>query len=188
MFAGINRGGALRSCQANLQKKAQPMFSPKDFLASVAHETNVILHLAKKIDPGQLDYRLGEGIRTSLELLQYLTHCGSTPLVCLVEGDWAIASQRGEKTKSVTLENFEAAMKAQLQEMEAAIGGMSEQDFAREVALPWGVQQPLGAALVDTSLKFLASYRFQLFLHAKAAGKPDLSTMNAWLGMDRPQG
>lgn len=162
------------------------MFNTQDFVASITRETEIIIHLASKLDSSQLDYRLGEGIRTTMELLRYLTHCGSTPLVCLAENNWGIAKERGEKTQDVTFENFEAAMRAQQQEMESAIAGLSEADFQRDVQLPWGASQSLGSAIVDTSLKFLAAYRFQLFLHAKAAGRPELGTMNAWIGADMP--
>ena len=43
---------------------------------------------------------------------------------------------------------------------------------------------PLGAAILNGPAKWLAAYKMQLFLYAKASGAPELKTSNLWRGAD----
>lgn len=162
------------------------MYQTPDFLSTIERETQVSIHLASKLDPAQLDFRLGEKLRSTEELLRYLTVCAIVPVACCIDDDWSAARDRVAAAETVTLENFAESMEAQRREVAERVSALSSDDFARSTRLPWGDTQPLGAALVDTAVRFFSAYRFQLFLHAKAAGRTELSTMNAWLGMDPP--
>jgi hypothetical protein len=42
----------------------------------------------------------------------------------------------------------------------------------------------LGAAIMNSSVKFLAAYRMQLFLYIKQLGRQELSTVQNWGGRD----
>lgn len=162
------------------------MFTPEDFLDTIALETRICKHLNDKLTGDQLTYRPAEGMRSTLELLHYLTYCAILPAHAIVEDDWAAARERATAAKSVTAATFAEHMDRQLDEVRSLVSGLSEQDLGREVTLPWGVTAPLGRALVDTALRFLTAYRMQLFVYAKASGDGNLATSNCWLGVDPP--
>jgi hypothetical protein len=52
------------------------IITKSELLASLQKEVRILLHLASKIDRSQLDYRPTPKQRSTLELLQYLSHMG----------------------------------------------------------------------------------------------------------------
>ena len=48
----------------------------------------------------------------------------------------------------------------------------------------FGAKDSRGSWLVWMVLCHYAAYRMQLFLYLKACGRPELSTMDLWAGMD----
>lgn len=162
------------------------MFSTDDFLATVELETRICKHLNDKLKGDQLTYRPAEGMRSTLELLQYLTYCGIAPARALVDGDWSGVAERATRAKGITAASFGDHMDAQLAELRLLIGDLTPAQLDAPASLPWGEQSRLGKALVDTSLRFLTAYRMQLFLYAKASGSSELSTINCWAGADAP--
>lgn len=167
--------------------KGSTMFGREDFLHAIAEETRICKHLHSKLQADKVDYKPCEGTRNTLELMQYLTCCGSVPAEALIENDWSKAGGHLETAKSMTFADFPAHMDRQQQAIENMLADLSDADLHREVGLPWGEDTKLGPGLVNTSLRFLASYRLQLFNHAKAAGAADIGTLNAWRGMDAPK-
>ena len=163
------------------------MFDKNAFLASVAQETEICKHLQTKLTEASLDYTPGEAMRNTRELLGYLTICGVAPVQAMIGNDWSVVGPHMERAKNVTAENFVLAMDNQLRGIEAAITPLTEDDFTRDAAFPWGGSTQLGTGLVDLPLKFLAAYRLQLFCYIKASGSSELNTFNAWLGMDKPE-
>ena len=162
------------------------MFDRKQFMESVRHETQVLKHIHSKIPAGTMDFTLGENMRTTSALLNYIGYSGWVPLHCALHG-WdnfrEVLDESGDA--KVTPEEFPAQADRQADKMEALLAETSDEDLAtRTVAYPWGGEAKLGDALVNTCLKFLTAYRMQLFLHAKAAGAKDLATSNCWLGTD----
>ena len=164
------------------------MYDKNAFLESMEAETRLCKHLHTKIDAVALDYALGKNMRNTRELLGYLSAAGVGPTEALVANDWAGVGKHIERSKGVTLESFPAAMDEQMAEVRKLVEPLTDADFDREASFPWGGSARLGVALVDVPLKFLASYRLQLFCHIKASGQSGLDTFNAWLGMDRPAG
>ena len=162
------------------------MFSKSYYLESVAFETNVCKHLFAKIPDGGLEYRPSDNQRSTLELLQHLTMCVLAPAKGLVNSDWSHAQADNEHSKSITADGFCAAMDQQLQAVKDLLEPLSGDDMQRDASLPIGGSTGLGKGLVNFSLKFISAYRLQLFVNIKAAGAPDLTTMNAWFGMDKP--
>ena len=163
------------------------MLAKGQFLASVGHETKVCKHLYSKVTPDRLEFRLGEGMRSTLDLLRYLTHCGVVPARAILREGWdgvsAWLAEAGEMRASA----FPEHMDAQATAIRDLLSDLSDEEMeSRRVTLPWGLELALGEALVATSLKFLTAYRMQLFLNLKASGTPSLDTYNCWLGMDRP--
>ncbi len=163
------------------------MFTKEDFLNSIAHEVHVCKHIFSKASPSQADYRPAEGIRSNLELMQYLSCSASLPTEALIKGDWSMASKAMEESSTMKWEEFPARMDAQLESVRSMIAAVPDEEFmTREAALPWGASVKLGAGLVDTSLKFMSAYRLQFFQNVKVSGAKDMNTANAWLGVDKP--
>lgn len=164
------------------------MFSKSDFLESLENETTICKHLLTKLPEGKLDYRPSDNQRSTLELLQYLTISLIAPVKGLINRDFSHLNEYLENAKSVTAENFCAKMDQQLLAVTSLIDRLSDEDLQKETALPNGVKTLLGKGLVNYPLKFIAAYRLQLFVNVKATGAADMSTMNAWFGMDKPAG
>ena len=163
------------------------MLTKDDFFASIDHETKVLKHIFSKADPSKKDERPAEGIRSTFELMQYLTFCGWIPAQAFLTGDWSAAAQASEEASSMSFEEFPARLDAQADKLRSLLADISHDDFMnRDVTMPWGVTQKLGAALVDSSLKFVAAYRLQFFNRVKLSGASEMSTMDAWLGMEKP--
>lgn len=163
------------------------MYTKDNFMNAVRHETEICKHLHGKMSEAMLAHQPMDGTRTTHELMKYLTYCGSGPVAALTKGDWSVIARFREEAASLTLANFPARMEAQRDAIGRALEGLPESELStRTAVLPWGVTTTLGAALIDTSLRFLAAYRLQWFNHIKACGHPELSTHNAWLGKDAP--
>jgi hypothetical protein len=163
------------------------MFDRNQFIESVRHETNVLKHLHGKISESAMDFRIGEGMRNTQELLNYIGSCGWLPTHCAVHG-WDTFKEVHEKSGDANVgpSEFPGQADRQLAKIEALLAELSDEDLAtRTVVYPWGGEAALGEVLVNTTLKFLSAYRMQLFLHAKAAGATEISTSNCWLGMDK---
>ena len=165
------------------------MFTKDDFLASVRHETAVAKHLFEKLPGGALDKALGDGMRTTLELLRYLPYCGYIPLHCSLERCWdkaaEVLAEGGHK--EMPAEDFPRRMDEQVARITEILAPFSDAELReRKGLLPWGSEDAMGRIAVNCSLAFLTAYRMQLFLHAKTAGASDLTTMNCWLGKDAP--
>lgn len=162
------------------------MLSKSQFLNLIDKETHVLKHLHGKLDDGDLDYRPAEGSRSTLELLQYLSHCAISPAHAIVHDDWSSIGARQEEAAQMTTDQFPARLDRQIAALRELLEGVSDEDLAsRQVTLPWGEQMALGESLVNTTLKFFTAYRMQLFIYAKARGH-ELTTHNCWLGVDPP--
>ena len=164
------------------------MLDLHELKSAFGEEIRLIRHLATKLDPAKSDWRPSPGQRSTIELLRYLAICGIGPLGALVTGDWSsIAPLRAAK-ESLQLDGFDAAMAQQERELNAALDELGDAALAeREGTLPWGQKQPLATAIYNSCLRFLTAYRMQLFLYAKQSGATELSTHNAWMGIDKPQ-
>jgi hypothetical protein len=152
------------------------------------HEVKVIRHLATKVPPGAWDWRPTPGQRSMLELLRYLTVCGSIGTTYAASGTWARAEELEKEAESVTPETFDAAMARQMALLEEVVRSIPEEDLlARDAKMPWGAPTKLGIGLIDMGLKPLTAYRMQFFLYAKQAGNAALGPANCWVGIDPPK-
>lgn len=163
------------------------MFSKEDLLELMEQEVNICKHLYSKLPEGKLDYRPSDNQRSTLELLQYLTYCMYVPAKSLIENDWEWRFEYVEKIKTMQANQFCDAMDKQLQEVKDLINPLTEEDLKRITSTPMKTETPLGKGLVSLCLRFISAYKMQLFLHAKAAGGENLGTINAWMGMDKPE-
>lgn len=163
------------------------MFSKEQFLNSLRHETAVCKHLASKASEDMLDYRPTPKQRSMKELLRYLCGVGIVPLKCVLEGDWSRARTELDQRPDVDLSNFNQEMDRQMAEIEQRLAPLPEEELiTRKSVLPLNRECILGEGMVNTSLKFMAAYKMQLFLYLKMCGKDELSTINCWVGIDKP--
>ena len=163
------------------------MLTIDQFVESCARETEVLKHLYTKLDSSKLDYSPGENQRNTLDLMRYLSWCGSGCADALINDDWSVVGKYQEAGSTMKAEEFPARLDAQLARIKELAATVKDSDLTKEVSLPWGVKSPLGLSLVELVGKFLAAYRLQLFSHVKTNGDTSISTHNAWLGIDNPE-
>jgi len=158
-----------------------------EFLAALKHEVHVLLHLAGKIDPAQLDYRPTPKQRSTFELLKYLTVMGPLMVQSALSGKFEREAW-GEASKAAAerdLQGTVAAIQAQPAAYEKLLGPVADSAFREEVSI-FGTPSSRGAFLVNLVLGGYAAYRTQLFVYLKACGREELTTMNLWAGVDPP--
>jgi hypothetical protein len=161
------------------------MITKTQLQESLLHECDVCLHIFTKLDATAWDFRMTARQRSTLELLQYLTFCGIGGMRSMAESNWKLFGEYATAARMMTVEEFPDRMRGQKAAIEAFFASVSEAELAsREVKLPGGFVQPLGLAIINAPLKWLAAYKLQLFLHAKATSAPEIGTANAWRGID----
>jgi hypothetical protein len=162
------------------------MITKDQLAASMLRECDICRHLFTKLGPDSLTYRPSPGQRTTLELLRYLSICGISGIRCMAEGNWKIFSEYAERVKDMPAEEFPAAMQRQAEDIAAFFASINEETLETQQApIPGGGTLPLGVAILGGPFKWLAGYKLQLFLYAKAAGVTEIGTANAWAGIDR---
>lgn len=165
------------------------LLTRNEFLAATQNEVRVLLHLATRIRPADLEYRPSAGQRSVLELLQYLTIMGPQHARFIQSGNFDMESWRGSWTSAAAeakMRDFEAtreALAALPGTYAAIVDALSEEDLRAEVGM-FGRRASRGSLLVNLVLSHHAAYRMQLFLYLKACGHPELNTLNLWAGRD----
>ena len=153
---------------------------------NIEKEINICRRLYTKISPTQLDFRPKEGVRSILELLQYLGIIGSSMLSYWLKIDGTdfdtFFETKKIAAKAMRHEQFLTVMGEQIVLIKDLFNQMSEEDlFHKEVTYPWGGKAALGEGIIATSIKWLSAYKLQLFLFIKLAGDQKLTTADAWL-------
>jgi hypothetical protein len=159
----------------------------KDQLAeSMLRECDILIHLHAKLPEGALDYQPSPEQRTTLALLRYVAICAAAGIRCMNEANWKLFREYGERVAEMPGDEFPAAMERQKNEIADFFASVSEETLeTQEAPMPGGaVLLPLGVAILNGPFKWLAAYKMQLFLYAKAAGAKDLKTSNLWRGTD----
>lgn len=160
-----------------------------EFLSMLRTEVRILLHLMSKIEPEMLDYRPTSGQRSLLELLRYLTLLGPIHARGVradgfsMEGWGKMWTEREPAAKAMDLEAVRAAIAGLPAVMEEIFGGCTDADM-RETIEMFGHKNTRGAWAVNLVLSHYTAYRMQLFLYLKACGRPELSTLNLWAGID----
>jgi hypothetical protein len=161
------------------------MITKEQAAQSMARECDVIVHLFSKISPSAYDYRPSPEQRSTHELLRYLAACGIAGIHCMANADWKLFGPFTERVREMPVSEFPAAMQRQKQEILDFFDSVSEETLlTQEAPMPGGGVLPLGAAILNGPAKWLAAYKMQLFLYAKASGAPELKTANLWRGTD----
>ncbi|MGE3843701.1 MAG: hypothetical protein AB7I50_19190 [Vicinamibacterales bacterium] len=156
-----------------------------ELIGCLQNEVRILLHLAGKVGPNQLDYRPSAKQRSTLELLQYLTIMGPQLIKAAKSGTfdrdgWGAADAAA---KARNFDQTVAAIQQQSEEYAALLGDVPDADFQGIINI-FGYDTPRGVFIVNMVLGGCAAYRTQLFLYLKASGRDELNTMNLWAGMD----
>jgi hypothetical protein len=164
------------------------MISKNDLLGSMLRECDICLHLFGKVPADSFGFRFTSAQRSTLELLRYLSFVGLGATRGLVEGEWVAYQALAAEAETLDAADFPAAVERQKAGLTEVFAGLTDADLAERIGkLPWGVEAPLGRALLELAYGSLVAYRMQLFLQAKAAGNASLSTPNCWAGVDLPE-
>lgn len=155
----------------------------KHLLQNIEREIVLLKRLALLIEEKDLDFRPNEKVRSTHELMQYLSGIGSTMLRWFLEG--LTPEQRAElreHNKSVTIQDFPLRLDKQWETIQQVMAGVTEEDLMnKEVELPWKEVMPLGSAIINAPIKFLAVYRMELFVYLKLNGHTEIGTKEAWV-------
>lgn len=145
----------------------------------------IIRRLSTKIPADQINFRPKEGMRSSLELLQYLSSCGTGTIRYWYKTDDSdyktfFAGLRTH-THTITHDNFIFEMNAQIELVKELFDNISEDDLLnKEVDYPWGEKALLGEAIIATNIKWLTAYKMQLFINLKLSSEEKLTTPDLW--------
>ena len=156
-----------------------------EVIAQLQKEVRILLHLAGKIDRGQLDYRPTPKQRSTLELLRYLTAMGPILVRSIKTGAFDIERWQADtaKANAADFDQVLAMIAAQEAEYAGLLGSWSEADFRGSIEL-FGRTQTRATWLLELVLNGCAAYRTQVFLYLKSCGRDELSTSNLWQGVD----
>ncbi len=155
-------------------------------LNSIEKEIQICRRLYTKIPADQMNFRPKEGVRSTLELLQYLSIAGTLmPTYWLKESETdftAFYVANTTASKSMPAEQFLTVMDEQLVKLKDLFNQITEVDLMqKEITYPWtGGKAALGEGIISTSIKWLAAYKLQLFLFIKLSGDQPLATADAW--------
>lgn len=153
-------------------------------LQNLQREIFLLKQLAKHIDQNDLDFRPNEKMRSTYELMQYLSGIGATMMRWFVKNDltkeeWV---KIREYRKTVTRENFQERLDEQMVQIQMYMDLITEEALnTQEVELPSKEKMVLGSAIINAPIKWLAAYRMQLFVYLKMNGKIELGTKEAWI-------
>ena len=152
-------------------------------LQNLQREIFLLKQLAPLIEERDLDYRPAEKMRSTMELMQYLSGIGATMLRWFVINDltpeeWV---KIREYRKTLTVENFRDRLDEQMEDIVKYMNMINEEDLVKvEVTLPSKEKMVLGTAIINAPIKWLAAYRMQLFMYLKMNGRSEISTREAW--------
>lgn len=152
-------------------------------LQNIEREIVLLKQLASSIEEKDLDFRPAEKVRSTYELMQYLSSIGSVMMHWFTVGMTPeYREQVAAKRKTLTLANFSQQLDEQLKMIKDYFAGISEEDLLKKtVEMPYKEMMPLGSAIMNGPVKWLATYRMQLFVNLKLNGKSHLVTKDAWV-------
>jgi hypothetical protein len=158
---------------------------------NIEKEISICRRLYTKIPATQIGFRPKEGIRSILELLQYLGFIGSCMLSYWLKRDdsdfQTFFDKKNAVAKAMSHEQFLRIMDEQMATIKDLFTQINEDDlFNKEITYPWGGKAPLGEAIIATSIKWLSAYKLQLFLFIKLSEDIKLTTADAWVLTDYP--
>lgn len=161
----------------------------EQLLQNMQREIDLLKQLAPVIKESDLHFRPHEKVRSTLELMQYLSGLGAVMMRWLVKNDitpedWV---KIREYRSTLTQENFMERLDQQSKDIAAYFDMITDEDLiTKDAILPSKETMKLGAAIINAPIKWMASYRMQLFLNLKINGNVDLGTKDAWIMAEVP--
>lgn len=163
----------------------------KDYLRdSIIKELQICKRLASKIPADKMSFKHKEDVRSINELLQYLSYIGTGMIRYWYRSEPAdfstfYTAMRAASPKINTPEDFMQAMDAQIELTKKLFENITEADLHDKIVdHASGVKTPLGEAILENVIKWLAAYKLQLFSLIKMSTAQKLSTPDAWRVMD----
>ena len=153
-------------------------------LQNIEREIVLLKRLANMIEEKDLDYRTGEKLRSTHELMVYLCYIGELAVYWTINQDMTPEQRKAmrESNMNVTAADFESRLDKQWHNIQELFKNITdEQLMTQQAEMPWKEKMPLGSAIINSCIKFLTSYRMQLFNHLKLNGRPEISTKEAWV-------
>lgn len=152
-------------------------------LMNLERELVLLKQLAPLIEERDLEVRTNDKSRNTIELMRYLSGLGGVMLRWFVVND--LNKEEREKIAAyratLTIENFSARLDEQIEMIRGYMAQVTEDELLNKIVeMPNTEKLPLGAAIINGPIKWLATYRMQLFVHLKMNGRPDLNTADAW--------
>jgi hypothetical protein len=159
-------------------------------LKECEQELSNMQHLYTKFDASKADWRPQENMRTTFELLQYLTFIGTVfarhfpqPSEDRDAARNAYRDLAKSAKENVTFDNFPQMIEKEKEELRAAFANVKDADLQRQTYHMFsGTEHTVLEGLL-TVLKYLCAYRHQLFLYAKLNGA-EVNTLNNWYGKE----
>lgn len=157
----------------------------QQILQVLERETAVCKRLFTLIPKEMIDYAPKEGMRTTLELLRYMTWCAGSCVESYMETDAerlkGIYGRNEEYGDTMRFEDFPVRMDEQMTKITMLLDEVTDEILLeKKVNLPWREQMTLGAAIMETSLKWLTGYKMQLFLYMRIYGL-EVDTGDCWI-------
>ncbi len=166
------------------------MNSTKQYIQeAILQDLDLCQHLYTKLNPELWDWKPRENMRSTRELLQYLSFIGAATAALYCNGGYTpenIPSLRDarELVADAKPEDFPQLIEKQKKDIITILAPITDYDlFHRMTQQPGGGEATLLFALLNNSTKYLTGYRMQLFLYAKLNGA-EIGTSNAWRGAD----
>ena len=166
------------------------MNSTKEYIQeAMLHDLDLCQHLYTKISNDLWDWKPRENMRSTTELLQYLSFIGGSGVELYINGGFTpqnLTKFRADRdaASNATPADFPELIEKQKQMIAAQFATITDDDlFNRKTLQPWGEEVTLLHALLNNSTKYLTGYRMQLFIYAKLNGA-EIGTSNAWRGAD----
>lgn len=153
-------------------------------LQNIERELILLKQLIPIIEERDLDFRPAEKMRNTYELMQYLSDIGSVIFRWMIKNDITPEERKkiADHRSTLTIQNFSERIDEQWKTIQEYMNDLTEEDLiSKEVELPWKEKISLGAAIINAPIKWLTTYRMELFMHLKMNGRPNIGTKDAWV-------
>lgn len=153
-------------------------------LKNIHREIILLKQLAPLIKESDLEFRPAEKVRSTYELMQYLSGIGGTMFRWFLVNDITPEERKkiGDYRATLTIENFSERLDEQWEIIQNYMADVTDEQLnTMEVELPWKEKMPLSQAIIAAPIKWLSSYRLQLFFYLKLNGRPEIGTKDAWV-------
>jgi hypothetical protein len=153
-------------------------------LKNIEREIILLKEIAPFIQEKDLEYRPVDKVRTTYELMQYLSTIGEVIFRWMIKNDITpeVRKEIADYRSSLTIGNFSERMELQWTNIQKYMNELTDEDlFTKEAELPWKEKMVLGQAIINCPIKWLAVYRMELFLYLKINGHSELGTKEAWI-------